>query len=151
MQVARRCERAGWGEGYSQTNSRPCKRSRAADVGCEYTPNRCLPTSSRPVMLYRVPFTSTQLTWAYPPRNLERKDYRDYRRNCMRHNFFSPDTLDARLTLFQPQMEFDLNYTDTAFISLSTTVTFNCPFLVLRGCRSLSQYLFRAVSEPYPM
>lgn len=29
---------------------------------------------------------------------------------------------------FKPQVEFDLNYTDTAFISLSTTVLFNYPF-----------------------
>ena len=34
----------------------------------------------------------------------------------------------AGLTLLQPQVEFDLNYTDTAFISLSTTVLFNYPF-----------------------
>ena len=60
----------------------------------------------------------------------------------MRHNFFLS-------MLFQPQVEFDLNYTDTPFISLSTTVTSNCPFLVLHGCRSLLQYLFRAVSELY--
>ena len=43
------------GEGCSQTNSRPCKRSPAADVGCEYTPNRCLPTSSRPVNVVQSP------------------------------------------------------------------------------------------------
>lgn len=30
--------------------------------------------------------------------------------------------------LVQPQVEFDLSYTDTAFISLSTTVLFNYPF-----------------------
>jgi maintenance of morphology protein 1 len=34
----------------------------------------------------------------------------------------------ARLTFAQPQVEFDLSYTDTAFISLSTTVVFDYPF-----------------------
>ena len=44
----------------------------------------------------------------------------------MRHNFL--DRQNPQLTFFQPQVEFDLSYTDTAFISLSTTVLFNYPF-----------------------
>lgn len=44
----------------------------------------------------------------------------------MHHDF--SDTQNAWLTFVQPQVEFDLNYTDTAFISLSTTVLFNYPF-----------------------
>ena len=40
--------------------------------------------------------------------------------------FFSVQ--NAQLTFVQSQVEFDLNYTDTAFISLSTTVLFNYPF-----------------------
>ena len=44
----------------------------------------------------------------------------------MRHNFL--DRQNLQLTFFQPQVEFDLSYTDTAFISLSTTVLFNYPF-----------------------
>ena len=44
----------------------------------------------------------------------------------MRHNFL--DRRNLQLTFFQPQVEFDLSYTDTAFISLSTTVLFNYPF-----------------------
>lgn len=44
----------------------------------------------------------------------------------MRHSFF--DTQGARLMFVQPQVEFDLSYTDTAYISLSTTVLFNYPF-----------------------
>ena len=37
-------------------------------------------------------------------------------------------TRKTRLTSVQPQVEFNLNYTDTAYISLSTTVLFNYPF-----------------------
>ena len=44
----------------------------------------------------------------------------------MRHNFLG--TRNPRLTFAQPQVEFDLSYTDTAYISLSTTVLFNYPF-----------------------
>ena len=38
------------------------------------------------------------------------------------------DTERGSDVLVQPQVEFDLSYTDTAFISLSTTVLFNYPF-----------------------
>jgi len=60
------------------------------------------------------------------PAIFERKDYRVDRWNCMRLDFLDPQ--NACLTLVQPQVEFDLSYTDTAFVSLSTTVLFNYPF-----------------------
>ena len=55
------------------------------------------------------------------PSNFERKDHWDDRRNSMCHgfSFFS--------TAPDPQVEFDLHFTDTASIPLSTIVLFNYP------------------------
>lgn len=76
-------------------------------------------------MRSRVPFASIQSTWAHPFRNSRMRRLLRQWRNCMRHNFSSPGTSDARPTSFQPLVEFDLNYTDTAFIP---SVLFNYSF-----------------------
>jgi len=77
-------------------------------------------------MRIRGPFEFTQSTWVHPLRN-----FRTQRLPKRLEELYVPkifDVQNARLTSVQPQVEFDLSYTDTALISLSTTVLFNYPF-----------------------